>query len=39
VVVSIVSNTPLAPAMYKQRLRDLRELSHVTVEVEHGLPV
>ncbi|MGC2774571.1 MAG: CDF family Co(II)/Ni(II) efflux transporter DmeF [Bradyrhizobium sp.] len=39
VVVSIVSNTPLAPAMYKQRLRDLHGLSHVTVEVEHGLHV
>ncbi len=39
VVVSIVSNAPLAPAMYKQRLRDLRGLSHVTVEVEHGLTV
>ncbi|MGJ5208423.1 CDF family Co(II)/Ni(II) efflux transporter DmeF [Bradyrhizobium sp. HKCCYLR20261] len=39
VVVSIVSNAPLAPAMYKQRLRDLHGLSHVTVEVEHGLHV
>jgi cation diffusion facilitator family transporter len=39
VVVSIVSNTPLAPAMYKQRLSDLHGLSHVTVEVEHGLHV
>jgi cation diffusion facilitator family transporter len=39
VVVSIVSNSPLAPAMYKQRLRDLHGLSHVTVEVEHGLHV
>ncbi|WP_035655049.1 cation diffusion facilitator family transporter, partial [Bradyrhizobium sp. STM 3809] len=37
VVVSIVSHSPLAPAMYKQRLRDLQGLSHVTVEVEHGL--
>ncbi|MGY3453181.1 CDF family Co(II)/Ni(II) efflux transporter DmeF [Bradyrhizobium sp. USDA 4353] len=37
VVVSIVSHSPLAPAMYKQRLRDLHGLSHVTVEVEHGL--
>ncbi|WP_315780491.1 MULTISPECIES: CDF family Co(II)/Ni(II) efflux transporter DmeF [unclassified Bradyrhizobium] len=37
VVVSIVSHAPLAPAMYKQRLRDLHGLSHVTVEVEHGL--
>ncbi|MGJ5179426.1 CDF family Co(II)/Ni(II) efflux transporter DmeF [Bradyrhizobium oligotrophicum] len=39
VVVSIVSSSPLAPAMYKQRLRDLHGLSHVTVEVEHGLHV
>ncbi|MGJ4997238.1 CDF family Co(II)/Ni(II) efflux transporter DmeF [Bradyrhizobium sp. HKCCYLS3077] len=39
VVASIVSNAPLAPAMYKQRLRDLHGLSHVTVEVEHGLHV
>jgi cation diffusion facilitator family transporter len=37
VVVSLVSNTPLTPATYKQRLRDLRSLSHVTVEVEHGV--
>jgi cation diffusion facilitator family transporter len=36
VVVSLVSNAPLPPASYKQRLRDLRTLSHVTVEVEHG---
>ena len=37
VVVSLVSNTPLAPGTYKQRLRDIRSLSHVTVEVEHGV--
>jgi cation diffusion facilitator family transporter len=37
VVVSLVSNTPLTPATYKQRLRDLRSLSHVTVEVEQGV--
>ncbi|WP_315745430.1 MULTISPECIES: CDF family Co(II)/Ni(II) efflux transporter DmeF [unclassified Bradyrhizobium] len=37
VVVSLVSDNPLAPATYKQRLRDLTTLSHVTVEVEHGL--
>ncbi|MGJ4944530.1 CDF family Co(II)/Ni(II) efflux transporter DmeF [Bradyrhizobium sp. HKCCYLS1011] len=36
VVVSLVSGNPLAPATYKQRLRDLATLSHVTVEVEHG---
>jgi cation diffusion facilitator family transporter len=39
VVVSISSNAPLAPAIYKQRLRDLHGLSHVTVEVEQGLHV
>jgi cation diffusion facilitator family transporter len=37
VVVSLVSDTPLPPASYKQRLRDLGTLSHVTVEVEHAL--
>jgi len=37
VVVSLVSNTPLAPGIYKQRLRDIRSLSHVTVEVERGV--
>jgi len=37
VVVSILSKAPLAPAMYKQRLKDLHGLSHVTVEVERGL--
>jgi cation diffusion facilitator family transporter len=33
-VISVVSDTPLPPATYKRRLRDLRGLSHVTVEVE-----
>jgi cation diffusion facilitator family transporter len=33
-VISIVSDTPLPPATYKRRLRGLRGLSHVTVEVE-----
>jgi cation diffusion facilitator family transporter len=33
-VISIVSDNPLPPATYKRRLRDLRGLSHVTVEVE-----
>jgi cation diffusion facilitator family transporter len=33
VVASIVSDTPQAPAMYKQRLDGLTGLSHVTVEV------
>ena len=37
VVVSLVSGQPLTPANYKQRLRDLTTLSHVTVEVEHEL--
>jgi len=33
-VISVVSEAPLAPATYKERLRDLKGLSHVTVEVE-----
>jgi cation diffusion facilitator family transporter len=33
-VISIVTGNPLPPATYKRRLRDLRGLSHVTVEVE-----
>jgi cation diffusion facilitator family transporter len=33
-VISMVSESPLAPATYKERLRDLKGLSHVTVEVE-----
>ncbi|WJR81352.1 CDF family Co(II)/Ni(II) efflux transporter DmeF [Bradyrhizobium sp. NP1] len=33
-VISVVSDHPLAPANYKERLRGLRGLSHVTVEVE-----
>ena len=33
VVVSIVSDAPQAPAVYKARLADLHDLSHVTVEV------
>jgi cation diffusion facilitator family transporter len=33
-VISLVSDTPLQPAAYKERLHDLRGLSHVTVEVE-----
>ena len=32
-VVSIVSDEPAPPAVYKARLADLRALSHVTVEV------
>jgi cation diffusion facilitator family transporter len=33
-VVSIVSDRPLTPAAYKQRLADVPRLGHVTVEVE-----
>jgi cation diffusion facilitator family transporter len=33
-VISLVSDTPLQPAAYKERLHDLKALSHVTVEVE-----
>src|SRR5947208_931204 len=33
-VISLVSEAPLPPATYKDRLRDLNGLSHVTVEVE-----
>ena len=40
-VISLVSDHPLPPATYKRRLRGLRGLSHVTVEVEvcpHAAP-
>jgi cation diffusion facilitator family transporter len=33
-VISLVSDAPLQPALYKERLQDLKGLSHVTVEVE-----
>jgi cation diffusion facilitator family transporter len=33
-VISLVSDAPLSPASYKERLHDLKALSHVTVEVE-----
>ena len=33
-VISLVSDAPLSPATYKERLQDLKALSHVTVEVE-----
>jgi cation diffusion facilitator family transporter len=33
-VISVVSDQPLAPTDYKDRLGDLRGLSHVTIEVE-----
>ena len=33
-VISVVSDQPLAPADYKNRLSGLRGLSHVTIEVE-----
>jgi cation diffusion facilitator family transporter len=34
-VISLVSGSPLQPAIYKERMHDLKTLSHVTVEVEH----
>ncbi len=33
-VISLVSDAPLQPTDYKERLGDLKGLSHVTVEVE-----
>ena len=33
-VISVVSDNPLPPAIYKRRLGGLRGLSHVTIEVE-----
>jgi cation diffusion facilitator family transporter len=33
-VISVVSDHPLSPAIYKKRLGGLRGLSHVTIEVE-----
>jgi cation diffusion facilitator family transporter len=33
VIASVVSDVPQAPAVYKQRLKDLAGLSHVTIEV------
>ena len=33
-VISLVSDAPLQPALYKERLQGLKGLSHVTVEVE-----
>jgi hypothetical protein len=35
VIVSVVSDAPQAPSAYKQRLKDLAGLSHVTIEVNH----
>lgn len=40
-VISVVSDHPLPPATYKRRLRGLKGLSHVTIEVElcsHAAP-
>ena len=37
-IVTIVSDRPQAPAAYKERLRGIAGLSHVTVEVEPCLP-
>ena len=33
-VISLISDNPLPPATYKRRLGGLRDLSHVTIEVE-----
>ena len=33
-VISLLSDAPKQPAIYKERLHDLKGLSHVTVEVE-----
>ena len=33
-VISMISDHPLPPAIYKRRLKGLRDLCHVTVEVE-----
>jgi len=33
-VISVVSDHPLPPATYKRRLGGLRNLSHVTIEVQ-----
>jgi cation diffusion facilitator family transporter len=33
-VISLISDDPLPPSRYKRRLRGLRGLSHVTIEVE-----
>ena len=33
-VISLISDAPLQPAIYKERLTDIKGLSHVTVEVE-----
>jgi hypothetical protein len=32
--MSLISDHPLPPATYKHRLGGLRDLSHVTIEVE-----
>ena len=37
-IVTIVSDRPQAPAAYKERLRGIAGLSHVTVEVEPCQP-
>ena len=34
-IITLVSDKPLTPATYKNRLRGLKGLSHVTIEVEH----
>ena len=35
VICSVVSDSPQAPSVYKQRLEGLAGLSHVTIEVNH----
>jgi cation diffusion facilitator family transporter len=35
VIVSVVSDRPQSPAVYKARLEDIAGLSHITVEVHH----
>ena len=35
VICSVVSDSPKAPSVYKQRLEGLAGLSHVTIEVNH----
>jgi cation diffusion facilitator family transporter len=38
VIVALVTARPQAPAFYKEKLRHLRALSHVTIEVTPNLP-
>jgi Co/Zn/Cd efflux system component len=36
-IISVISDNPLPPKTYKQRLGGLRGLSHLTIEVESCL--